>query len=77
MTVFIRGWQRFVGKWNTVSMYSVWGARVMTHENVHVRWRQLTAGCTKESKWEKKRFVGYRSASDQRREEFVVVRESK
>jgi len=52
------------------------GAREMTHENVHVRWRQLTAGCTNESKWVKEKFVGYRSASDQKREEFMVVRES-
>lgn len=68
------GW-KFVGKWNTVSMYSV-GEREMTHENVHVRWRQLTAGCTNESKWVKEKFVGYRTTSDQKREEFMVVRES-
>lgn len=42
----------------SVSVYSVGGARVMTHENVHVRWRQLTAGRINESKWEKGRFVG-------------------
>lgn len=72
----MRGWWQFEGEWNTVPVYSVGGVRVMTHENVHVRWRQLTAGCMNESKWEKERFVGYRSASDQRREEFKVVRES-